>query len=175
MSGLDSQHPACSRCGISFHPELTRCPLCGALRERERVRRSRLFFLANTIAVSFVASVVLVRSLSGGEVVAGMSAEDCSIAKDLVVQTRIAANNLEQSVEAASELEAAAQAWAEIASRYTPGKFSWSSSGREHNWLERLAQSSEALASGDEVLTEKDQDPVQYVTELTRLLPRYCS
>lgn len=165
----------CSRCGVSFHPEIAKCPVCGQLREREKARRNKLWFLVNTIAVSFVATVVLVRTLSAGEMQIGMSAEDCAVAKDLVVQTRTVVSQLSNSDSAPSELADISLSWGSLAEHYTPGKFSWSSSGLEHNWLQRLATSSAGLASGGQIATEGEEDPARYIIELTRLLPRYCS
>jgi uncharacterized OB-fold protein len=165
----------CSRCGVPFHPEITKCPVCGELREREKARRNKLWFLVNTLAVSFVAMVVLVRTLSAGEIQIGMSSADCEIAKDLVVQTRSVVTQLESTASAPEALAVISLSWGNLAEHYTPGKYSWSSSGLEHNWLQRLAVSSAGLASGEQIATEGQDDPAKYVIELTRLLPRYCS
>lgn len=166
---------ACEGCGIGFHPEISKCPVCGMLRPKERARRNKLQFLINTIAVSFVATVVLVRAVAGTEIAVGMSANDCDVAKNLAAKTRVLAQGMESNPQAIDGLKAVAGSWAELASHYTPGKYSWSSSGLEHNWLQRLAQSTEQLASGDEVATEGGAEPKSYVVELTRLLPRYCN
>lgn len=165
----------CSRCGVPFHPEITTCPVCGQLRERERARKNKLWFLVNTIAVSFVATVALVRTLTAGEIQIGMTEADCQLAKDLVVQTRSVVAELENTESAPEALAEISVSWGNLAEHYTPGKYSWSSSGLEHNWLRRLAVSSAGLASGKQIATEGQDDPARYVIELTRLLPRYCS
>lgn len=165
----------CHRCGVPFHPELPSCPVCGTTREREAKRRGKFWFLVNTVAVSFVALVVLTRTLTGGAAV-GMSAEDCSAAKNLAAETRNVVFALEGNEEAGrSQLVRISGTWAELAANYTPGKYSWSTSGLEHNWLDRLSLATAQLANGDEVSAEGATDPKRYVVELTRLLPRYCS
>lgn len=167
---------ACSRCGVSFHPEIPTCPLCGQLRQRESFRRKKLLYLANTFAFSAVGVVVLLRLLTGGDVQVGMSASDCQAAMRLAESTRYAIDSLESDYQrGVLELNEVSVAWANLANNYVPGKYSWSTSGREHNWLERLAQSTSNLASGQELNTEDVADPTKYVTDLTRLLPRFCS
>ena len=166
----------CARCGVAFHPELPSCPVCGTTRAREANRRRKFWFLINTIAVSSVAAVVLIRTLTGGEVLAGMSPADCSVAKNLAAETRNVVFALEGNEELGrQELFELSDTWAEIAARYTPGKYSWSTSGLEHNWLDRMSLATAELAVGETVSTEGVSDPKRYVIELTRLLPRYCS
>ena len=167
---------ACPRCGVTFHPELTKCPVCGQLREREKNNRRKLWYLTNTILVSFVAVIVGMRAITGGEIQVGMSESDCSQARALAEETRYALNYLSSDKERATkELKAVSQAWSGLAENYVPGKYSWSTSGREHNWLERLASSTSQLASGGEVKVEEIDNPIKYVSELTRLYPRFCS
>lgn len=166
----------CSRCGITFHPELSKCPVCGQVRANEAARRRKLWYLTNTILVSFVAVVVGMRAITGGEIQVGMSESDCSQARVLAEETRYALDSLSSDKDRATkELQAVSQAWSGLAENYVPGKYSWSTSGREHNWLERLASSTSQLASGGEVKVEEIDNPIKYVSELTRLYPRFCS
>lgn len=167
---------ACSRCGVSFHPEIPSCPLCGEVRQRESVRRKKLRYFLNTFAFTAVAGVVLLRLLTVGEVQVGMSASDCQEAVRLAESTRYAVDSLESDFRrGVVELNQVSEGWASLAANYVPGKYSWSTSGREHNWLERLALSTSSLAKGEELNTEEVSDPHEYVTDLTRLLPRFCS
>lgn len=167
---------ACSRCGVSFHPEIPACPLCGEIRQRESARRKKLLYLLNTFAFSAVAGVLLLRLLTVGEVQVGMSPSDCQAAMRLAESTRYAVDSLESDYyRGVLELNEVSEAWANLANNYVPGKYSWSTSGREHNWLERLALSTSSLASGEKVNTEDISDPNKYITDLTRLLPRFCS
>lgn len=167
---------ACPRCGVTFHPELPKCPVCGQMREREKNNRRKLWYLTNTILVSFVAVVVGMRAITGGEIQVGMSESDCSEARALAEETRYALESLSSDKERATkELQAVSQAWSGLAENYVPGKYSWSTSGREHNWLERLASSTSQLASGGEVKVEETDNPIKYISELTRLYPRFCS
>lgn len=167
---------ACSRCGVTFHPELPKCPVCGQIRAREQSKRRKLWYLANTIAVTFVAVVVGARALTGGDIQVGMSESDCTQARALAEETRYALDSLSSDQERAKrELEEASQGWRMLAGNYVPGKYSWSTSGREHNWLERLALSTSQLATGSQVKVEQVDNPVKYVSELTKLYPRFCS
>jgi hypothetical protein len=105
-----------------------------------------------------------------------MSASDCQAAMRLAESTRYAIDSLESDYQrGVLELNEASAAWENLANNYVPGKYSWSTSGREYNWLERLAQSTSNLASGQELNTENVADPSKYVIDLTRLLPRFCS
>lgn len=167
---------ACSRCGVSFHPEIPSCPLCGEMRQKESIRRKKLLYFLNTFAFSAVAGVILLRLLTVGEVQIGMSASDCQAAMRLAESTRYAVDSLESDYpRGVIELSQVSVGWAKLASNYVPGKYSWSTSGQEHNWLERLALSTLSLASGEAINTEDVSDPNKYVTDLTRLLPRFCS
>lgn len=167
---------SCLRCGVSFHPELPKCPVCGQVRAREEIRRRKLWYLTNTLAVSFVALLVGVRAITGGEIQVGMSESDCSQARTLAEETRFALESLRSDQERAfQELEEVSQGWGVLAGNYVPGKYSWSTSGREHNWLERLALSTSQLATGVQVSAEEADNPVKYISELTRLYPRFCS
>jgi ribosomal protein L37E len=167
---------ACSRCGVTFHPELPKCPVCGHVRAREQNKRRKLWYLANTIVVTFVALVVGVRALTGGDIQVGMSESDCTQARALAEETRYALDSLSSDQERAiKELQEVSQGWSLLAGNYVPGKYSWSTSGREHNWLERLALSTSQLANGGQVKVEEVDNPVKYVSELTKLYPRFCS
>jgi hypothetical protein len=105
-----------------------------------------------------------------------MSESDCSQARTLAEETRYALDSLASDQERAiQELEEVSQGWGLLAGNYVPGKYSWSTSGREHNWLERLALSTSQLATGVQVSVEEVDNPVKYVSELTRLYPRFCS
>ena len=167
----------CGRCGINYHPELSACPLCDTRSEKEETRRTKLWFLTNTILVSFVAMVVLVRAVAGGEVAVGMTQLDCQSAQVLVKETRYAVQSLASDKERGmNELVSVADKWTEMSERYTPGKHSWSASGLEHNWLQRLGQTSQAIATGEDVQIESDAlSGEAYLLELTKLYPRYCS
>lgn len=167
---------SCLRCGVSFHPELPKCPVCGQVLAREEIKRRKLWYLTNTLVVSFVALVVGTRAITGGEIQVGMSESDCSQARTLAEETRYALDSLASDQERAiQELEEVSQGWELLAGNYVPGKYSWSTAGWEHNWLERLALSTSQLANGDQVSVEEVDNPVKYVSELTRLYPRFCS
>lgn len=166
----------CKHCGVAFHPELPSCPVCGRMRDAESRRRTRFWFLINTFAVTFVATVVLLRTISGGEVLAGMSSADCAAASNLAAQTRSTVFMLEGNPNAGqADLIALSRAWGALAENYTPGKYSWSTSGLEHNWLDRMSIATAQLAEGRLTNLEGAAAPDRYVVELTRLLPRYCS
>ena len=166
----------CPRCGIPYHPELSACPLCDTRSEREEQRQSKLWFLTNTLAVSFVALVVLVRVFTSGDIAVGMTQTDCQSAQALVKETRYAVQSLASDKERGiSELSAVGVKWTEMSERYTPGKHSWSASGLEHNWLQRLGETSTAIANGQEPKIESDALTGEaYLLELTKLYPRYC-
>ena len=166
----------CQRCGVPYHPDLTRCPLCRTLSRTESGRRTKLFYLANTIAVSLVAGVILVRALTTSEIAVGMTPSDCQVAQQVAKETRFGVESLASDPERGlSELAEVAASWEELAANYTPGKYSWSTSGLEHGWLERLALSTRALSTGDNVAIEGDAESAEeYVLDLTRLVPRFC-
>ncbi len=167
---------ACERCGATFHPEIQACPVCGVVRPREKAKRQKLWYITNTVLVSFVATVVVFRTLSGPEIQIGMSESDCSQARTLAEETRYAIESLSSDqARASEELAKVSAGWESLAANYVPGKYSWSTSGREHNWLERLAISTGALAKGEKIEVEQIQDPAKYVSELTKLYPRFCS
>lgn len=167
----------CARCGITYHPELSACPLCDTKSAKEEARRSKLWFLTNTLAVSFVAIVVLVRVVASGDIAVGMTQTDCQSAQVLVKETRYALQSLSSDKERGiSELEAVGAKWTEMSERYTPGKHSWSASGLEHNWLQRMGETATAISLGEEPKIESDALTGEaYLLELTKLYPRYCS
>lgn len=166
----------CQRCGVPYHPDLTRCPLCRTLSRTESRRRTKLFYVANTIAVSLVAGVILVRALTSSEIAVGMTPSDCQVVEQLAQETRYGVESLASDPERGKlELSAVATRWDELASNYTPGKYSWSTSGSEHGWLERLATVTTSLASGEAAKVEDGLDPSEYAIELVKLAPRYCS
>lgn len=161
---------------MPFHPELHTCPVCGQIRPKDAQRRNRLWYLVNTVLVSFVALVVAARAIAAGDVQVGMTPEDCQVARTLAVQTRELVQDLEADPERArADLAEISIKWRTMSQNYVPGKFSWSTSGREHNWLERLADSSDSVASGEPVRFEEIEDVNKYLVELTKLHPRFCS
>jgi len=166
----------CARCGIPYHPELATCPLCNTRSAKEEARRSKLWFLTNTIAVSFVALVVLVRAVTSADIAVGMTQTDCQSAQVLLKETRYAVQSLASDQERGiAELSAVGAKWTEMSERYTPGKHSWSASGLEHNWLQRLGETSTSIANGEEPKIESDALTAEaYLLELTKLYPRYC-
>ena len=165
----------CKSCGVNFHPELTACPVCGEVPRGERIRRRRFGFLLNSAAATIVATFLLVNTLSA-EARVGMRPADCQLSREMAQQTRNALRAYENKDEdgSAQLLEVSAE-WARLASGYTPGKYSWSATGLEHNWLDRLSKATRELATGGAVSAEGMADSSQYVRELTFLLPRYCS
>lgn len=166
----------CSRCGVGFHPEFTTCPVCGQVRPSEIAKRNRLLYFINTFAFTAVALVVGIRLITASDVQVGMSQADCNTARQLAEETRLAIFDLTNDPERANaQLGDVSVQWAELANNYVPGKYSWSTSGLEHNWLERLSVSTESIAQGIEVNTEDNLDPARYVVDLTRLIPRFCS
>jgi hypothetical protein len=166
----------CRRCGLPMHPDLTKCEVCGETTASESNRRNRLFFSINTIAISFVAIAVVVRTLTAGDIAVGMSQSDCQHIQTLTKQTRYAVESLSSDPErAVVELANSSSNWLELSEKYVPGKFSWSTSGLEHNWLERLASATGALSMGETPEVEGELDPKAYVLELVKLAPRFCS
>ena len=105
----------CARCGIHYHPELTTCPLCNTRSAKEEARRSKLWFLTNTIAVSFVALVVLVRAVTSADIAVGMTQTDCQSAQVLLKETRYAVQSLASDQERGiAELSAVGAKWTEM-------------------------------------------------------------
>lgn len=166
----------CQRCGVPYHPDLTRCPLCRTLSRTESRRRTKLFYLANTIAVGLVAGVILARALTSSEIAVGMTQSDCLAVDRIAKETRYGIESLASDrVRGMEELASVAIRWEELAANYTPGKYSWSTTGLEHSWLERLAMSTKALANGEVVAVEGDSESEEdYVLDLTRMVPRFC-
>ena len=166
----------CRRCGLPMHPDLTKCEVCGELTPTESTRRNRLFYITNTVAISAVALVIVVRTLTAGDVAVGMSQTDCQQIQGLTKETRYAVESLSSDPErAVMELEAVSEQWRVLSEHYVPGKFSWSTSGLEHNWLQRLASATNSLAAGEAAEVENQLNPEAYVIELVKLAPRFCS
>lgn len=166
----------CRRCGVPMHPDLTKCEVCGELTAIESKRRSRLLYLTNTFAISAVAVAVVVRTLTAGDIAVGMSQSDCQQIQSLTKETRYAVESLSSDQErAVLELEQVSEQWLALSENYVPGKYSWSTSGLEHNWLQRLALATDDLATGKEPEVEGELDPKAYVIELVKLSPRFCS
>lgn len=166
----------CKRCGLPMHPDLVKCELCGELTAKEQRRKSRLFSLTSTVSISAVAVLVIFRTLTASDIAVGMSPSDCEQIQNLTKETRYAVESLSSDPErAVTELTNASNEWFELSEHYVPGKFSWSTSGLEHNWLQRLANATGALAEGQTPEVEAGLDPKAYVLELVRLSPRFCS
>ena len=166
----------CRRCGLPMHPDLTKCEVCGELTATESKRRTRLFYLTNTVAISAVALAVVVRTLTAGDIAVGMSQTDCQQIQSLTKETRYAVESLSSDPDrAVLELEQVSEQWLALSENYVPGKYSWSTSGLEHNWLQRLASATDDLATGQEPEIEGGLDPKAYVIELVKLSPRFCS
>lgn len=166
----------CNRCGLQMHPDLIKCEVCGELISREKKNRSRLLSLGTTISISLVAVAVIVRTLTSGDVAIGMSQSDCLQIQSLVKETHYAVESLSSDLgRAERELAQVSQAWEELSEHYVPGKYSWSTSGLEHRWLERLAIVTKELAQGNSSLVEDDLEPAAYAIELLRLKPKFCS
>lgn len=161
---------------MGFHPEIATCPVCGQVRPREIAKRKKLRYFINTFAFTAVALIVGIRLITASDVQVGMSQTDCNTARKLAEETRIAISDLNNDpVRANVELGKVSDEWAELANNYVPGKYSWSTSGLEHNWLERLSLSTESIAQGESINSEGNLEPARYVVDLTRLLPRFCS
>ena len=166
----------CKRCGLPMHPDLVKCEVCGELTAKEQRRKTKLFSLASTVSISAVALVVIVRTLTAGDIAVGMSQSDCEHIQNLTKETRYAVESLASDPErAVTELTNASNEWFELSENYVPGKFSWSTSGLEHNWLQRLANATADLAEGQEPEVEGELDPRAYVLELVKLSPRFCN
>ena len=106
----------------------------------------------------------------------GMSQTDCQQIQGLTKETRYAVESLSSDPErAVMELEAVSEQWRVLSEHYVPGKFSWSTSGLEHNWLQRLASATNSLAAGEAAEVENQLNPEAYVIELVKLAPRFCS
>lgn len=72
--------------------------------------------MANTILVSFVALVVGVRAITGGEIQVRMSESDCSQARALAEETRFALESLSSDKNRATkELQEVSLEWSELA------------------------------------------------------------
>ena len=166
----------CRRCGLPMHPDLTKCEVCGELTLKEQKRKARLFSLASTVSISAVAIVVIVRTLTAGDIAVGMSQSDCQQIQTLTKETRYAVESLSSDRERATqELTGVSMEWKQLSENYVPGKFSWSTSGLEHNWLQRLASATGSLAEGEVPAVENELKPEAYVIELVKLAPRFCS
>lgn len=167
----------CQRCGIPYHPDSVRCPLCRTLSKSEAKRRNRWFYLTNTILTTLVATIVVARVLTSGEAAIGMTPGDCQQVSTLREETVFALESLTTEPDAARErLLAISESWSGLAAGYVPGKFSWSTAGPEHGWLERVAQVSMAIATGKAADVEGDfTAPEKYLLELLRLEYRYCT
>ena len=164
----------CNFCGSEFHPELSACPSCGTKTPREARRRNRLLYLVNTLLVATLALGVLVSAVGEANARTGMTSADCAVASELSLKTRAAVLALEGDPEAMDELRELSEQWSALSENYTPGKFSWSTSGLEHNWLQRMGIVTLELANGEEVSIEQGLNPNGYIERLSRLLPRYC-
>lgn len=159
-----------------MHPDLIKCEVCGELISREKKNRSRLLSLGTTISISLVAVAVIVRTLTSGDVAIGMSQSDCLQIQSLVKETRYAVESLSSDSERAEiELNEVSQGWETLSQNYVPGKYSWSTSGLEHRWLERLATVTKELAQGSRSVVEDGLEPSAYAIELLKLKPRFCS
>lgn len=166
----------CTRCGLPMHPDLVKCEVCGELTAKEQRRKSKLFSLASTVSISAVAVVVIVRTLTAGDIAVGMSQSDCEHIQNLTKETRYAVESLSSDPErAVTELTNASNEWFELSEHYVPGKFSWSTSGLEHNWLQRLADVTGSLAAGQPPEVENGLNPEAYAIELVKLSPRFCN
>ena len=168
--------PNCQRCGVPFHPELSRCPLCDAQTAKEQARKRRNWFLINTLSVSFVGLVVIGRAVVAPGVEIGMTSLDCEQSSTLARQTQYAVELVANGSDPEqTELLELADAWTALSEKYVPGKYSWSTSGLEHNWLQRLGVATNQLATGEIVVLEGSSSPEKYVLELTKLRGRFCS
>lgn len=166
----------CRRCGLPMHPDLTKCEVCGELTWQEQKRKAKLFSLATTTSISAVAILVILRTFTAGDVAVGMSQSDCQQIQALTKETRYAVESLSSDRERATqELSDVSMAWEELSEGYVPGKFSWSTSGLEHNWLQQLAKATGLLATGASPEVENELAPEAYVIELVKLSPRFCS
>jgi predicted nucleic acid-binding Zn ribbon protein len=166
----------CNRCGLPMHPDLVKCQVCGELISSEQRNRSKFFSFGTTISISLVAVAVIARTLTAGDVAIGMSQSDCLQIQSLVKETRYAVESLTSDSERAEiELNEVSQGWGTLSQNYVPGKYSWSTSGLEHRWLERLATVTKELAQGSGSVVEDDLEPSAYAIELLKLKPRFCS
>lgn len=167
----------CQRCGIPYHPDSVRCPLCRTLSRSEAKKRSKWFFLTNTLLTTFVATIVLVRVLTSPDAAIGMTQGDCRSVSSLREETAFALESLTTEPDIARErLLAISESWHGLAEGYVPGKFSWSTAGPEHGWLERVAEVSMAIATATSVEVEGEfASPEEYLVELLRLEYRFCS
>lgn len=167
----------CHRCGVPYHPDLVKCPLCRTLSRNESAKRRRFLYFTNTVAVSLVAAVVIVRVLTSPEQAAGMTQTDCVSVSQLSEQTRFSLELLTSDEELAkSQLSDLSKKWVQVSENYVPGKFSWSTSGPEHGWLERVGQVTAAISLGEEIAIDDSADSLpEYAVELMKVSYRFCS
>ena len=165
----------CSKCGLDLHPDQIRCELCGELGKKEKRNLKGWVYNTFQFGIIFGLALVLTRVVSGDAQV-GLSDIECSEIKALAAETRQVLTDVEYGNEPAlASMLSIADEWQAKADNQVAGKYSWSDAGREHDWLQRLADATRAV--GGRGVTTIDTEGLElenYLLELTKLSPRYC-
>ncbi len=165
----------CAKCGLDLHPDQIRCELCGEYAKKEK--RNRNGWIRSSIQFGLIFVMVLAFGrVATGDVQVGLSDLECSEIKALGAETRQVLAEIEYGNEPSRlKMQEISLAWQLKADDQVAGKYSWSDAGREHDWLQRLANTTEAVASRD--VGDIDTEGLElddYLLELTKLSPRYC-
>lgn len=169
------QMSKCAKCGLGLHPDQIRCDLCGEYAKKEKRNRSGWLRSTLQFGIVFILTLVFAR-VASGDVQVGLSDIECSEIKALGAETRQVLAEIEYgNEEAVAKMETISGSWQARADQQVAGKYSWSDAGREHDWLQRLADTTLAVATRD--MGEIDTEGLEldnYLLELTKLSPRYC-
>lgn len=165
----------CAKCGLDIHPDQIRCELCGELIRKEK--RIRSGWIRNTLQFGIIFVLVMVFGrVAAGDVQVGLSDFECSEIKALGAETRQVLAEIEYgNEESRFKMQDISFRWQSKADDQVAGKYSWSDAGREHDWLQRLADATNAVA--DREIGDIDTEGLElddYLLELTKLSPRYC-
>lgn len=165
----------CAKCGLDIHPDQIRCELCGELIRKEK--RIRSGWIRNTLQFGIIFVLVMVFGrVAAGDVQVGLSDFECSEIKALGAETRQVLAEIEYgNEESRVKMQDISLRWQSKANDQVAGKYSWSDAGREHDWLQRLADATNAVA--DREIGDIDTEGLElddYLLELTKLSPRYC-
>lgn len=165
----------CAKCGLDLHPDQIRCELCGELARKEK--RNRTGWVRTSIQFGIVFALVLVFGrVAAGDVQIGLSEIECSEIKALGAETRQVLAEIEYgNEESRVRMQEISASWQLRADDQVAGKFSWSDAGREHDWLQRLADATNSVAIRE--VGDIDTEGLElddYLLELTKLSSRYC-
>lgn len=165
----------CAKCGLELHPDQIRCELCGEYAKKEK--RNRNGWIRSSIQFGLIFVLVLAFGrVAAGDVQVGLSDLECSEIKSLGAETRQVLAEIEYGNEPSRlKMQEISLSWQSRADEQVAGKYSWSDAGREHDWLQRLADATQAVGARD--IGDIDTEGLElddYLLELTKLSPRYC-